>query len=198
MYRAQRNGEKQAELREAMRRLDELNHQEYMELVGGKPGKDSQLAGGEMKARKGVGNWHESDTLRIMALRYNYSVKGEWDGPADRAIVVGREHTVAFPRSLSAPHIQDLADFIEFSKGDPEVVESLRAQAANALVTGDVTELHVDTISSQYDVEAENRAHRRGYTYFFFDPETNDINASPAPGVELENASDQKEKAKAS
>jgi hypothetical protein len=199
MYRTQRDDRKRAELAEAMKRLDALNGQEYLELAGGKIGKDQQLTGGEFKPRKGVGNWHESDTLKIMSLRYDYLTKKEWTGDEDRAVQADRTYVLRLARSLSAPHIQDLADFIEFSRGDPAVVESLRMQAANALIVGDVTELYVDTISEKYDIEAENRTHGRGFTYFFFNPEDNQLIASPPPGVTLDEVpSEARERTKAS
>lgn len=176
--RRERNEEKRSSVFRAIKQLDDIITSEYLELRGGKV-VNKQLQGGEFVPRKGVPCWHENDTKRVMEIQYRYR-RGDWSGPQDRSIPIDRTNRVALAVTLSASYLLDLADFIAFQGGDPDLVESLRSQASNALTTGDVAVIYGPGISERYSTVEEDKTHSRGYTYFFF-LEDGTLNSSPPP-----------------
>lgn len=163
-----KNSRKKQELLTAMQELEKLLRQPFLQLSGGTVIKD-QLSGGTFKKVAGAGYWHEKDVARMMALRHRYQ-RGEWSTEVDRREEGSNAaEKIPLKRSLSADHLRDMADFVEHFSGDPELVAALRLQAINALTSGDATEIYGAGLSARYDLLAENRVHKQGFAYFYFD-----------------------------
>lgn len=184
-HRKAKDPTKEADLQSSMKELDRLLHTPYTELRGGVV-VNNQLSGGDFVKTEGRGYWHEDDTRRVMELRHRYG-HGEWQGGQDRCehTLAESEAKVTLKRSLSAEHLRDLADFVAHAHGDPALADALNHQAMNALVGGDVTEIYGSGITQGYDPVAANAAHKRGYTYFYFEADGS-LCGAPPPGVEIE------------
>jgi hypothetical protein len=164
---------KRKALEEATKQLEDLLHSPFR-----------QMHGDGYKTVSGSGYWHGKESLRMMALRHRYQ-QGEWNGALDRSENTGAGHILIPLRcSLSASHLRDMANFMRYAQGDPQLVAEFEAQAMNALVIGDVKSVYGEGLSSAYDLTTENRVHKQGYTYFYFDNDGS-LCASPPPGVNI-------------
>lgn len=153
-----------------MRELDALNIREYEELNGGKVDNEGRLIGGTMQVRKGIGNWHERETGKMMALRLKYQ-QGAWSTAADSPRLIPDVPPLPLKRTLGPFHLENLASFLETKVGaNPELVEQVRAQAYDALISGDVKELRVAGIDPVYSPANDELAREQKVPYVYMSP----------------------------